>query len=87
MAKDALPALAEALRSLVATRCVRTLAGNSIALRFGFQDDPEGTCYLWIVPPWRLMLGDGFVMGSADCPSHDDYESREDYSRAFILLR
>ena len=47
---------------------------NSIKFSFGSESDPEGEQYLWIEPPWRLMAGGRFVMGSQDCPDHEDYE-------------
>ena len=52
--------------SLVGGRCERTLATNTIKLRFNTQQDPRGRQYIWIDPPWALFEGDRGVTTSAD---------------------
>jgi hypothetical protein len=43
---------------LVGHECERTLATNSIKLRFDTERDPRGLRYIWIEPPWTLYHGD-----------------------------
>jgi hypothetical protein len=52
--------------SLVGGRCERTLATNTIKLRFNTEQDPRGRQYIWIDPPWALFEGDRGVTTSAD---------------------
>jgi hypothetical protein len=75
--------LEAALGSLLGLPCSRCLALNSIELDFGSESGPEGGRYLWIEPPWRLLAGGRFVMGSQDCPDHEDHEVEQGYSEAF----
>ena len=75
--------LESSLGSLRGIPCYRCLALNSIKLTFGSEADPEGERYLWIEPPWRLMAGGRFVVGSQDCPDHEDYEVEQEYTEAF----
>jgi hypothetical protein len=44
--------------SLIGQACERTLATNTIKLRFGTELDPGGDSYIWIDPPWVLQAGD-----------------------------
>jgi hypothetical protein len=69
--------LAEALRSLVGVPCQRSLATNSLMLRFDFREREKGRAYIWIDPPWRLTAGGIFVTGSADWPVWDGVEEPE----------
>lgn len=50
--------------ALVGRRCARSLATDSIKLRFGVERDPRGTHYVWIDPPWALYAGDALVTTS-----------------------
>ena len=63
--------LAEALRSLVGVPCQRSLATNSLVLRFDFREREKGRAYVWIDPPWRVSRDGRFVTGSADWPVWD----------------
>src|SRR6476646_4326759 len=63
--------LLTALRSLVGTSCERSLATNSLKLRFDGAPSEKGRAYIWIDPPWRLSLAGRFITGSADWPVWD----------------
>lgn len=43
----------------------RTLAANSLKLRFGTQIHPKGTHYIWIDPPWNFLGPDGLIAQSS----------------------
>lgn len=83
MTKEPRARLEACLDPLRNVYCFRCLAGNSISLRFGSEDVPESERYIWIEPPWRLMESGRFVMGSQDCPDHEEFESKEDEAEAF----
>jgi hypothetical protein len=68
-------ALLTALRSLVGVTCERSLAANSLKLRFGCVESDKGNAYIWIDPPWRLTLAGQLVTGSADWPGWDGVEN------------
>jgi hypothetical protein len=42
------------------------LATNSIKLRFGTANDPHGSAYIWIDPPWLFYKRDQRVASAAD---------------------
>lgn len=63
--------LIKAMRSLVRMSCRRSLATNSLMLRFDFREREKGRAYVWIDPPWRLSHNGRFVTGSADRPAWD----------------
>lgn len=44
----------------------RSLAVNSLKLRFGTHPDPKGTHYIWIDPPWEFHAPNGIVTTSDD---------------------
>ena len=69
--------LAGALRSLVGVSCQRSLATNSLMLRFDFREWEKGRAYVWIDPPWRLSQNGRFVTGSGDWPVWDGVEQPE----------
>ena len=69
--------LAEALRSLIGMQCRRSLATNSLMLRFDFREKAKGRAYIWIDPPWRLTLAGRLVTGSTDWPVWDGVEQPE----------
>jgi hypothetical protein len=71
------------LGSLLGIPFSRCLVLNSFRLDFGAESDPQGERYLWIEPPWRLMAGGRFVVGSRDCPWHEDYEDKQEHSQAY----
>jgi hypothetical protein len=50
--------------ALVGDRCERSLATNSIKLRFGADQDPRGGRYIWIDPPWTFWEGDREITSS-----------------------
>lgn len=52
--------------ALVGKSFERSLAVNSIKLRFGTKIDPKGTHYIWIDPPWELHSADKLVTTSED---------------------
>ena len=83
MSQELRSRLEAALGSLPGIPCSRCLALNSIKLSFGSGSDPQGERYLWIEPPWRMTVGGRFVMGSQDCPDHEDFEVEQEYSEAF----
>jgi hypothetical protein len=74
---DARDGLTVALRSLLRVPCARSLATNSIILRFDTRADPGGRAYLWIDPPWRLTASGLLVTGSMDWPTWDGVEDEE----------
>jgi hypothetical protein len=76
---DVREALTAALCSLVGLPCDLLLATNSIRLRFDFRSSPKGRAYLWIDPPWRLMVGGTLRVGSNDYPVQDGAEDAEAY--------
>ena len=49
----------------------RSLATNSLRLRFDGAPGEKGRAYIWIDPPWRLSLAGRFITGSADWPVWD----------------
>jgi hypothetical protein len=55
------------IKSFVAKTCERTLACNSLKLRFGHKKT-----YIWIDPPWTLCKGDSVITSSDDCPEDTD---------------
>ena len=69
--------VASALRSLLGKSCERSLATNSLKLRFGSESGEKGRFYIWIDPPWRLSLAGRFITGSADWPVWDGVEEPE----------
>ena len=73
---DGRTALLTALQSLLGTSCERSLATNSLKLRFDGAPG-EGRAYIWIDPPWRLSLSGRFITGSADWPVWDGVEEPE----------
>ena len=70
-------ALIKALRSLRGKSCERSLATNSLKLRFDGDPGEKGRAYIWIDPPWRLSLAGRFITGSADWPVWDGVEEPE----------
>lgn len=49
---------------LVGRECERTLAINTIKLRFGTESDPRGDSYIWVDPPWQLYSDEHLVTSS-----------------------
>jgi hypothetical protein len=75
------------LDELVGAPCERSLAANSLKLRFGCERDARGTHYIWIDPPWRLYGLSGLVAASSDHPAPDSPEySREWFDRWSALF-
>jgi len=70
----------EIIENLVGSFCKRTLAGNSIKIRFGCEIDEKGTSYIWIDPPWEFQTRDKLLTESYDCPSYEDAEYNEKFS-------
>ena len=68
---DTRTALLVALRSLIGKSCERSLATNSLKLRFDGAPGGKGRAYIWIDPPWRLSLDGRFITGSTDWPVWD----------------
>jgi hypothetical protein len=66
-----------ALTSLIGVTCERSLATNSLKLRFDCVRSDKGRAYVWIEPPWRLTLDGQLVTGSADWPVWDGVENPE----------
>src|SRR5262249_727136 len=74
---DGRTALLAALRSLLGKSCERSLATNSLKLRFDGAPGEKGRAYIWIDPPGRLSLADRFITGSGDWPVWDGVEDPE----------
>ncbi len=74
---DVRAALVTVLRSLVGVTCERSLATNSLKLRFDCALSDRGRAYIWIDPPWRLTLADQLVTGSDDWPVWDGVKDRD----------
>jgi hypothetical protein len=57
----------------------RSLAVDSLKLRFGTHIGPQGTHYIWIDPPWEFHSGEGLIAHS------DEYtdESFHNWSQLF----
>ena len=51
---------------LIGRRFERSLAANSLKLRFGTEVGPKGTHYIWIDPPWELHGPDRIIARSSD---------------------
>jgi hypothetical protein len=66
-----------ALRSLIGAACQRSLATNSLMLRFDFRESVKGRAYIWIDPPWRLTHDGRFVTSSDEWPIWDGVEKPE----------
>lgn len=56
----------ELIKELIGKPCERTLACNSIKLRFGCDNNPKGKSYIWIDPPWELQTETELVTESLD---------------------
>ena len=65
------------LRSLIGVACERSLATNSLKLRFDCLQSDKGRAYVWIDPAWRLTLAGRLVTGRADWPVWDGVENPE----------
>ena len=68
---DGRAALLTALRALLGKSCERSLATNSLKLRFDGAPCEKGLAYIWIDPPWRLSLAGRLITASADWPVWD----------------
>ena len=60
------------LHELLGQECKRTLACNSLKLRFGCDVDETGTSYIWIDPPWTFQSGINTITSSEDYPGDND---------------
>jgi hypothetical protein len=67
---------------LVGCECERSLATNSIKLRFKTRIDPRGKQYIWIDPPWQRHGPIGLATSSAE---YDDARF-EEWSAYFAPL-
>jgi len=67
---------------LIGKPCERTLAANSIKIRFGTDKDPRGIQYLWIDPPWRFEFRGQCITASFN---YDD-DSFSQWSQLFSPL-
>lgn len=52
------------------------------SLKFHSNDDSDKN-YLWIEPPWRIVRESTVIASSFTCPWHEDFQTKEDYSKAF----
>ena len=68
--------------ALVGEMCERSLATNSVKLRFETADEPGGRQYIWIDPPWVFLSNGQEVTTSRDY--HDD--TFEEWSTLFEPL-
>lgn len=69
----------EIIDGLIGKPCERSLACNSIKIRFDCDDDYRGTSYIWIDAPWKLQTSTALVTESFDYPHHEE----PDYSAKF----
>jgi hypothetical protein len=69
-------ALTIALRSLIGFPIKKSLATNSLMLRFDFLESEKGRAYVWIDPPWRYSVNGKIITGSADWPYWDGIENK-----------
>ncbi|MBB3063720.1 hypothetical protein [Microbulbifer rhizosphaerae] len=59
------------IEGFIGKECERTLACNSLKIRFG-----EKSPYIWIDPPWDLYSGEELVASSLSYPEADeDFQS------------
>jgi hypothetical protein len=52
------------------------------SLKFHSNTDANKN-YLWIEPPWRIVKGNKVIASSFTCPWHEDFKTKEEYSKAF----
>lgn len=55
------------IESFLGKECERSLACNSLKIRFG-----EKHPYIWIEPPWAFHSNEGTITTSYDYPENDD---------------
>lgn len=58
----------KAIKHLVGKECERTLAINSLKLRFDCDIDERGKSYIWIDPPWLFVKDQEVIASAYDCP-------------------
>lgn len=61
----------QVINGLLGKECERTLACNSIKLRFECDLNPKGKSYIWIDPPWELQTETDLVAESGDYHNED----------------
>ncbi len=61
--------------TLIGKVCERSLACNSIKLRFNTQEDPRGEQYIWIDPPWDFFCRDQLITSSEEYLYENDLDS------------
>ena len=76
----------EIIESLVGASCERTLACNSIKIRFGCETNEKGSSYIWIDAPWEFQTRDKLLTESYDYPSHEEPNSEERFSKWSSIL-
>lgn len=52
------------IKAFIGKECERTLACNSLKIRFG-----EKSPYIWIDPPWNFYCGDELITSSSSYPA------------------
>ena len=52
------------------------------SLKFHSNDDADKN-YLWIEPPWRILIGSRVIASSFTCPWHEDFKTKDEYHNAF----
>jgi len=55
-------------------------AANSLKFHSNRTGDKN---YLWIEPPWRILKGTRVIASSFTCPWYEDFDTDEEYTRAF----
>lgn len=60
------------LQGFVGQICHRTIACNSIKLRFEGIENSAGRGYIWVDPPWSFMHHQQFVTDAYLCPHYED---------------
>ena len=67
------------IKSLIGSFCERTIACNSIKLRFGCEISVKGTSYIWIDPPWEFRLNNKVITNAYDCPHFEEPDYKETF--------
>jgi hypothetical protein len=66
------------LKSFVGQACYRSIACNSIKIRFGEAAKPAQQGYIWIDPPWSFIQHEKLITDAYSCPHYEevDYKLR-----------
>lgn len=56
------------IKRLVGRHCEKSLACNSLKIRFGCDVDERGTSYIWIDPPWIFIKNNNIITHADESP-------------------